>query len=102
MSGSEHGGDRGDLKSTPYEFFMLAMAILSIANLPLSFLFPFKSQSWWLIAFVDSLLTIVFVIDFGYDSRPASTQFIVGGGTSTCGLHPGLRIRLSNRAQSGS
>jgi hypothetical protein len=38
-------GDRGDLKSTTYEFFMLALAILSIANLPLLFVFPYESQS---------------------------------------------------------
>ena len=31
--------DRGDLKSTTYEFFMLATAILSIPNLPLLFIF---------------------------------------------------------------
>jgi len=44
--------DRGDLKSTSYEFFMLAMAILSIVNLPLSLFFETRSQSWLLIAFV--------------------------------------------------
>jgi hypothetical protein len=36
--------DRGDLKSTTYEFFMLAVAILSIANLPLLVIFPRQSQ----------------------------------------------------------
>jgi hypothetical protein len=35
VSGKSEAPDRGDLKSTSYEFFMLAMAILSIANLPL-------------------------------------------------------------------
>ena len=46
--------DRGDLKSTSYEFFMLAMAILSIANLPLLVIYPFKSESWYLVLFVEA------------------------------------------------
>jgi hypothetical protein len=37
--------DRADLTSTTYEFFMLAMAILSIANLPLLVFYPSGSQS---------------------------------------------------------
>jgi hypothetical protein len=37
--------DRGDLKSTTYEFFMLAVAILSIANLPLLVIGSSRSTS---------------------------------------------------------
>jgi voltage-gated potassium channel len=96
VGGSEHAADRGDLKSTTYEFFMLAMAILSIANLPLSFLFPFQSQSWWLIAFVDSLLTIVFFIDFAYrlKTAPSKRGYFVGdkGFLDLLSCVPGLRI----------
>ena len=39
------GPDRGDLKSATYEFFMLAVAILSIANLPLLVIYPYKSPT---------------------------------------------------------
>ena len=58
--------DRGDLKSTSYEFFMLAMAILSIANLALLFVFHWDSQPWYLVLFVEGALTLVFAIDFVY------------------------------------
>jgi voltage-gated potassium channel len=88
--------DRGDLKSTSYEFFMLAMAVLSIANLPLAFIYPFRSQSWWLIAFVDATLTIVFVIDFVYrlKTAPSKRGYFVGqkGYLDLLSCVPGLRI----------
>ena len=88
--------DRGDLKSTTYEFFMLAMAALSILNLPLSFFFPFRSQSWNLIAFVDAALTLVFLIDFGYRLRTAPSMrgyFVQGKGyLDLLSCVPGLRI----------
>lgn len=88
--------DRGDLKSTSYEFFMLAMAILSIVNLPLSFLFPTRSQSWWLIAFVDAALTLVFAIDFFYRLRTAPSKrgyFFAGKGyLDLLSCVPGLRF----------
>lgn len=75
---------------------MLAMALLSIANLPLSFLYPFRSQSWWLIAYVDSALTLVFVIDFVYRLRTASSKrgYFVGerGYLDLLSCVPGLRI----------
>jgi hypothetical protein len=67
--------DRGDLKSTSYEFFMLATAILSIANLPLLVIFPWGSQSWQLVMFVEAALTLVFVIDFGYRLKTASSKW---------------------------
>ena len=88
--------DRGDLKSTTYEFFMLAMAALSILNLPLSLFFPFRSQSWLLIAFVDTALTLVFLIDFVYRLRTAPTKrgyFVQGKGyLDLLSCLPGLRI----------
>jgi len=71
--------DRGDLKSTTYEFFMLAMAVLSIANLPLLVIYPRESQSWYLVWFVEAALTLVFVIDFVYrlmTARSTSGYFI--------------------------
>lgn len=88
--------DRGDLKNTTYEFFMLAMAALSILNLPLSFFFPFRSESWKLIAFVDAALTLVFLIDFVYRLRTAPSRrgyFIQGKGyLDLLSCVPGLRI----------
>jgi voltage-gated potassium channel Kch len=66
--------DRGDLKSTVYEFFMLAMAILSIVNLALLLIYPFESQSWDLVLFVEGALTIVFVIDFVYRLKTAPSK----------------------------
>ena len=67
--------DRGDLKSTSYEFFMLAMAVLSIANLPLLIFFPYESQKWYLVLFVEGALTIVFVIDFIYRLKTAQSKW---------------------------
>jgi voltage-gated potassium channel len=67
--------DRGDLKSTTYEFFMLAMAILSIANLPLLALFPFQSQYWYLVGMVEIALTLVFLDDFVYRLRTARSRW---------------------------
>jgi voltage-gated potassium channel len=88
--------DRGDLKSTTYEFFMLAMAVLSILNLPLAFVFPFRSQSWYLIAWVDAALTLVFLIDFVYRLRTAPSKrgyFVQGKGyLDLLSCVPGLRI----------
>lgn len=88
--------DRGDLKSTSYEFFMLAMATLSIVNLPLSFLFATGSQSWLLIAFVDAALTLVFAIDFVYRLRTAPSKrayFFAGKGyLDLLSCVPGLRF----------
>ncbi|HEX4747328.1 MAG TPA: ion transporter [Gaiellaceae bacterium] len=66
--------DRADLKSTTYEFFMLAMAILSIANLPLLAIFSYQSQSWNLVFFIEGALTLVFLIDFGYRLLTAESK----------------------------
>jgi hypothetical protein len=57
--------DRQDLRSTTYEFFILAISVLSIANLVLMLAIPFGSQAWWLVAYVDVALTLIFVVDFG-------------------------------------
>ena len=75
MSATSATADRGDLKSTSYEFFMLAVAILSIANLPLLIVFPWGSQSWQLVVFVEAALTLIFVIDFGYRLKTAPSKW---------------------------
>jgi voltage-gated potassium channel len=79
VSETAQRADRGDLKSTSYEFFMLAVAILSIANLPLLAVFSWGSQSWQLVMFVEAALTLIFVVDFGYRLRTAPPS----GATST-------------------
>jgi voltage-gated potassium channel Kch len=88
--------DRGDLKSTTYEFFMLAMAILSIANLPLLFIFPYESQSWYLVMMIEGILTLVFVIDFAYrlKTAPSKSGYFVGqkGFLDLLSCAPTLRI----------
>jgi voltage-gated potassium channel len=67
--------DRGDLKSTSYEFFMLAMAILSIVNLALLIIFPIQSQPWYLVLFIEAALTLVFGIDFVYRLKTARSKW---------------------------
>ena len=75
MSATSATADRGDLKSTSYEFFTLAVAILSIANLPLLIVFPSGSQSWQLVLSVEAALTLIFVIDFGYRLKTAPSKW---------------------------
>jgi voltage-gated potassium channel Kch len=69
---------RGDLKGTNYELFILAVSLLSILNLALQLGLTltghFRSQSWWLILYVDSTLTIIFVIDFVYRFKTAASK----------------------------
>ena len=87
--------DRGDLKSTTYEFFILAISVLSIVNLALAVVLPFKSQSWWVVAFVDTALTIIFLGDFAYRLLTAPTKrwYLRNGGVfDLLGCIPGLRI----------
>jgi voltage-gated potassium channel len=90
------GSDRGDLKSTAYEFFMLAVAILSIANLPLLLIFPYESQSWYLVVMVEAALTLIFVIDFGYrlKTAPSKSGYFIGqkGFLDLLSCVPSLRI----------
>jgi len=66
--------DRGDLKSATYEFFMLAMAILSIVNLPLLVIYSYESQPWYLVLFIEASLTLVFLIDFVYRLKTAPSK----------------------------
>jgi len=88
--------DRGDLKSTAYEFFMLAVAILSIVNLPLLLIYPFKSQSWDLVMMIEASLTLIFVIDFVYRLRtaPSKSGYFIGqrGYLDLLSCIPALRI----------
>src|SRR5262245_44013443 len=60
---------------------MLAMAILSIANLPLLLLFPFESQPWDLVMMIEAVLTIVFLSDFLYRLKTARSKrgYFFGG-----------------------
>lgn len=88
--------DRGDLRSTTYEFFILAVSVLSIANMAIGAVLPFQSQSWWLVAFVDSALTIIFVIDFTLrlTSAPSKRWYMRHGGGvfDLLACLPGLRV----------
>jgi voltage-gated potassium channel len=87
--------DRGDLKSTTYEFFILAISTMSIANMVLTAMLPFRSQSWWLVAFVDAALTIIFLADFIYRlvTAPTKRWYLRHGGIfDLLGCIPGLRI----------
>ncbi len=88
--------DRGDLKSATYEFFMLGMAILSIANLPLLVIFPYQSQSWYLVFFIEAALTLIFVIDFIYRITTAESKsgyfFRQKGFLDLLSCAPALRI----------
>src|SRR5262245_770412 len=54
---------------------MLAVAILSIANLPLLVVFAWGSQSWQLVMFIEAALTLIFVIDFGYRLKTAPSKW---------------------------
>src|SRR5262245_34505188 len=56
---------------------MLAVAILSIANLPLLVVFAWGSQSWQLVMFIEAALTLIFVIDFVYRlvTAPSKTGY---------------------------
>src|SRR5262245_54604429 len=54
---------------------MLAMAILSIANLPLLVIYPFESQQWLLVLYVEGALTLIFVIDFVYRLKTAPSRW---------------------------
>ncbi len=88
--------DRSELKSTTYEFFMLAVAILSIANLPLLVIYPSDSQQWYLVGFIEIALTLIFVIDFLYrlKTAPSRTGYFVHqrGFLDLLSCLPGLRI----------
>ena len=91
---------REDLKSIPYELFMLALAILSIVNLVLEAWFGgeshFDSESWWLVLYIDIVLILFFLGDFIYRLATApSKRYYLGRGGGILDLlscTPGLRI----------
>ena len=87
---------REDLKGTTYELFVLAISIMSIVNLALMAIFPYKSQHWWLVVYIDTGLTIIFVSDFTYrlTTSPSKLRYMGrGGGTfDLLACVPALRI----------
>ncbi len=87
---------REDLKSLPYELFMLALAILSIANLVLYGVLPWESESWWLVAYIDLILTAFFLGDFFFRlvTAPSKRHYLGRGGgiLDLLSCSPGLRI----------
>jgi voltage-gated potassium channel len=87
---------REDLKSTPYELFILAVSILSIVNLALLAIFGWGSQPWWIVVYVDTLLTFILLFDFTFRLLTAKTKrgyLIKGGGVfDFLGCLPALRI----------
>ncbi len=73
---------REDLKSVPYELFMLALALLSIVNFVLVLVLPWESQSWWLVVYIDAFLTVFFVADFIFRlvTAPSKKRYMGRGG----------------------
>jgi len=68
---------------------------MSIVNMVLTFVLPFESQSWWLVATVDVALTIIFLVDFTYRlvTAPTKRWYLHHGGVfDFLGCIPGLRI----------
>lgn len=93
---AETTDDRGDMKGTTYELFVLAISLLSIVNLVLVVVLPFQSQPWWLVSYVDAFLTIIFVADFTYRLTTTRSKWGYlrhrGGVFDLLGCLPGLRI----------
>ena len=88
--------DREDLKSIPYELFMLGLAILSIVNLVLLSVFTWRGQHWWLVVYVDAFLTLFFLADFIFrlTTAPSKRRYLFRGGgvLDLLSCVPGLRI----------
>jgi voltage-gated potassium channel len=88
--------ERGDLKGTAYELFILAISILSIINLVLMAALPWGSQAWTLIVILDSLLTLIFLSDFIYRlmTTPSKRHYLIRGGgvLDLLACAPALRI----------
>lgn len=89
-------GGREDLKSTTYELFVLAISIMSIVNIVLLATFRYQSQHWWLVLYIDTGLTIVFVSDFGYRLKTSRSKLGYlgrgGGAFDLLACVPALRI----------
>ncbi len=86
---------RGDLRSTTYEFFILAVSGLSIVNLVLLLAIPFRSQAWWLVSYVDAALTLIFVVDFALrlSGAPSKRSYMRHGGVfDLLACLPALRV----------
>ena len=89
-------GGREDLKGTTYELFILAISILSIVNLVLLAALPWQSQSWYLVIYIDTALTVIFLADFSYRMATASSKRHYlgrgGGALDLVSCVPALRI----------
>jgi voltage-gated potassium channel Kch len=96
MGAHQPQADREDLKSTTYEFFILAVSIFSIVNMVLYAALPWGSEFWWLVAYVDSVLTFIFVGDFAYRllTAPSKRDYLIRGRGifDLLGCLPGLRV----------
>lgn len=96
MAAEREQAGRGDLKGLSYELFMLGLALLSILNLILAAVLPFHSQQWWLVFWVDVILTVFFLSDFAYRlvTAPSRRQYLGRGGgvLDLLSCVPGLRI----------
>jgi voltage-gated potassium channel len=96
MSDAPTTEDRGDLRSTTYEFFILAVSVLSIVNLGILAVIEYRTQAWLLVSFVDVALTIIFVVDFGLRlaTAPSKGRYMRHGGGvfDLLACLPGLRI----------
>jgi voltage-gated potassium channel len=88
--------DREDLKGIPYELFMLGLAVLSIVNLVLVSVLAWGSQPWWLVVYIDIILTAFFLGDFIFRlvTAPSKRQYLGRGGgiLDLLSCSPGLRI----------
>ncbi len=94
-SGQPAATGREGLRSTTYEFFILAVSILSIANLMMIAVLPWGSQSFWLVVYTDVMLTLIFLIDFALRllSAPTKGSYLRHGGVlDLLSCTPGLRI----------
>jgi voltage-gated potassium channel Kch len=95
-NGAHQPVGREDLKSTTYEFFILAISILSIVNLVLMTVAQWGSQSWLLVLYVDAGLTIIFFADFTYRlfTAPSKGWYLRRGGGvfDFLGCLPALRL----------
>lgn len=75
---------------------MLGLAILSIINLVLISVFQWESQHWWLVVYIDIILTAFFLGDFAYrlTTAPSKRRYLGHGGgiLDLLSCSPGLRI----------